>query len=76
MPRDPRGDPRESPDGRGRYEIHFFDRVVAVSSLEFIDGLRGACREIRRVLLESFEVDERRVAPWLDTALSLRPSRM
>ena len=32
------------------YPDHCFDRVVAVSSLEFIDDLRGACREIRRVL--------------------------
>ena len=95
---------------------HHFDRVVAVSSLEFIDDLRGACREIRRVLkadgrlvvvtpsrsavadlglkiltgesakndygdrrtglvetlLEFFDVDERRTAPLLYTALSLR----
>jgi ubiquinone/menaquinone biosynthesis C-methylase UbiE len=93
-----------------------FERIVAVSSLEFIDDLRGACSEIRRVLdprgrfvvvtpshsavadlglkiltgqiakddfgdrrrglvetlQEFFEVDERRTAPWLYTALSLR----
>jgi SAM-dependent methyltransferase len=101
------------------YPDQHFDRVVAVSSLEFIDDLRGACREIRRVLsvrgrlvvvtpsrsaiadlglkilsgesakndygdrrtglidtlLEFFEVDERRAAPLLYTALSLRTPR-
>jgi SAM-dependent methyltransferase len=96
-----------------------FDRVVTVSSIEFIDDLWGACSEIRRVLdprgrfvvvtpshsavadlglkvltgetakddfgdrrrglvetlQEFFEVDERRTAPWLYTALSLRPPK-
>lgn len=99
------------------YPDSWFDRVVAVSSLEFIDDLDGACREIRRVLdpcghlvvvtpspsavadlglriltgesakedfgdrrsglvdvlREWFDVEERRVAPWLYTALRLRP---
>ena len=98
------------------YPDHYFDRVVAVSSLEFIDDLRRACREIRRVLdpggrfvivtpshsavadlglriftgqiakddfgdrraglvdilLESFDIEEKRVAPFLYTALRLR----
>jgi SAM-dependent methyltransferase len=98
------------------YPDHCFDRVVAVSSLEFIDDLRGACSEIRRVLavrgrlvvvtpsrsavadlglklltgesakddygdrrtglvetlLEFFDVEERRSAPLLYSALSLR----
>lgn len=99
------------------YPDSYFDRVVAVSSLEFIDDLGGACRQIRRVLdpcghlvvvtpsrssvadlglriltgesakedfgdrrsvlvdvlLEWLDVEERRVAPWLYTALRLRP---
>jgi SAM-dependent methyltransferase len=101
------------------YPDRYFDRVVAVSSLEFIDDLRRACREIRRVLdpsgrfvivtpshsavadlglriftgqiakddfgdrrkglvdvlLESFDVEEKLVAPWLYTALRLRSPR-
>lgn len=32
------------------YDDHFFDSILAVSSLEFIDDLPRACREIRRVL--------------------------
>jgi SAM-dependent methyltransferase len=32
------------------YADHFFDCVVAVSALEFIDDLPKACREFRRVL--------------------------
>ncbi len=32
------------------YDTGFFDAVVAVSSLEFIDDFEAACREIRRVL--------------------------
>lgn len=98
------------------YPDHHFDRIVAVSSLEFFVDLRRACREIRRVLapggrlvvvtpsrsavadlglrlltgesakkdfgdrrtglidllLEEFDVEEKRVAPWLYTALRLR----
>jgi len=102
------------------YADRLFDCVVAVSSLEFVDDLRMACREIRRVLgpggclvvvifcqlvlvdfglkiltgesakndfgnrraglidtlLEFFDVDERRTAPWLYNALSLRAKRV
>ena len=32
------------------FDENFFDRVVAVSAIEFVDDLAAACREIRRVL--------------------------
>jgi ubiquinone/menaquinone biosynthesis C-methylase UbiE len=32
------------------FEENFFDRVVAISALEFISDLDAACREIKRVL--------------------------
>lgn len=51
----------------------FFDRVVAVSALEFVPDLEGACAQIERVLTNDgrFIVVAPRASPLLDAVLKL-----